>query len=141
MQKHSSGLIQQILDYIFILNTLQELVTMTEILTPISTDHSPVLFSLSKGKDCLRSKGFWKFNSSLTKDQNYITEIKKLICSFCTTNESLFNCQLIWKLLKCEVRKFTINYTKQTAKEKQQQQTNLENQLKILEKIWMRMVT
>ena len=33
--KHSSSLIQHRLDYIFISNTLQELVTMTEILTPI----------------------------------------------------------------------------------------------------------
>ena len=45
-QKHSSGFIQRRLDQMFISNTLQEFVTMTEILTPISTDHSPVLFSL-----------------------------------------------------------------------------------------------
>ena len=38
------------------------------------------------------------------------------------------------ELLKYEVRKFTINYTKQIAKEKRQQRTNLKNQLKILEK-------
>ena len=95
-QKHSSGFIQRKIDYIFISNTLQELVTTTEILTPISTDHSPVTFSLSKGKDCLRGKGFWKFNTSLTKDQTYIHEIKKLIRSFCTTNESLLNRQLKW---------------------------------------------
>ena len=95
-QKHSLGFIQRKIDYIFISNTLQELVTTTEILTPISTDHSPVTFSLSKGKDCLRGKGFWKFNTSLTKDQTYIHEIKKLIRSFCTTNESLLNRQLKW---------------------------------------------
>ena len=77
---------------------------MTEILTPISTDHSPVIFSLSKENDCLRGKGFWKYNSSLTKDQNYITEIKKLIHSFCTTNESLYNHELKWELLKYEVQ-------------------------------------
>ena len=65
-----------------ILNTLQEFVTMTEILTPFSTDHSLVLFSLSKQKTTIRGKGLWKFNSSLTKDQNYITEIKKLIRNF-----------------------------------------------------------
>ena len=133
-QQHTLGFIQRRLDYIFISNTLQELVTTTEILTPISTDHSPVIFSLSKENDCLRGKGFWKFNSSLTKDQTYITEIKKLIRSFCTTNESLYNRQLKWELLKYEVRKFTINYTKRIAKEKRQQRTNLENQLKILEK-------
>ena len=45
-QKHSSGFIQRRLDYILISYTLQEFVTMTEILTPVSTDHSLVLFSL-----------------------------------------------------------------------------------------------
>ena len=34
-QKHFSGFIQRRLDYMFISNTLQEFVTMTEILTPI----------------------------------------------------------------------------------------------------------
>ena len=46
---------------------------MTEILTPISADNSPVL---SKEKRIFIVKGFLKFNSSLTKDQNYIIEIK-----------------------------------------------------------------
>ena len=74
-----------------------------------SSDPSPVIFSLSKGNNCLIGKGFWKFNSSFTKEQNYITEIKKLICSFCTTNESLYNRQLKWELWKYEVWKFTFN--------------------------------
>ena len=34
--KHSSGFIQRGLDYMFISNTLQEFLTMAEILTPIS---------------------------------------------------------------------------------------------------------
>ena len=50
-QNYSSGFTQRRLDYIFILNTLQEFVTISEILTPISTDHSPVLFSLSREKE------------------------------------------------------------------------------------------
>ena len=132
-QKHYLGFIQRRLDYILISNTLQEFVTMTEILTPVSTDHLPVLFSLSKEKTTIRAKGFWEFNSSLTKDQNYITEIKKLIRNFSNENESLFNHQLKWKLVKYEVRKFTIKYKKHVAKEKRQQRTNLENQLKKLE--------
>ena len=40
----------------------------------------------------------------LTKDQTYITEIKKLIRNLCTTNESLYNGQLKLELLKYEVR-------------------------------------
>ena len=35
IQQHSSGVIQHRLDFIFVLNTLQELVTTTEMLTPI----------------------------------------------------------------------------------------------------------
>ena len=90
---------------------------MTEIPTPISKDRSPVLFSLSKEKSTIRGKGFWKFNSSLTKDQNYIIEINKLIRNFCTKNESLFNLQLKWEPLKYEVRKlFTIQYAKHFTK-------------------------
>ena len=49
-QKHSSDFIQCRLDYILISNTLQEFVPMTEILTPISTVHSPVLFYLFSKK-------------------------------------------------------------------------------------------
>ena len=45
-------------------------------MTPISTDHSLVLFSLSKEKITIRGKGFWKFNNFLTKNQNYVNEIK-----------------------------------------------------------------
>ena len=99
-QKHNSGFIQRRLDYILISNTPQEFVTMTDILTPISTDHSPVLFSLSKEKITIRGTGLWKFNSSLTKDQNYITEIKKLIRDFSNENEFLLNRQLKWEFLK-----------------------------------------
>ena len=133
-QKQYSGFIQRRIDYIFISNTLQELVTTTEILTPISTGHCPGIFSFSEGNDYLGGKEFRKFNSSLTKDQNYITEIKKLIRSFFTTNESLYNCRLKWELLKYEVGKFSINYTKQVVKENQKQRTNLENHQKIFEK-------
>ena len=87
------------------------------------------------------SEIIWKFDSSLTRDQNYVTEIKKLICSFRTTNESLYNLQLKWELLNYEVRNFTTNYMKQIAKEKRHQRTNLENQLKNLKNVWIKMIT
>ena len=87
------------------------------------------------------SEIIWKFDSSLTGDQNYVTEIKKLICSFRTTNESLYNLQLKWELLNYEVRNFTTNYMKQIAKEKRHQRTNLENQLENLKNVWIKMMT
>ena len=129
-QQHSSGFIQRRLDYFFISNGLQEFASTTDILTPISTDHSPVFFPLSKEKGNIRSKGFWKFNSSLIKDQNYINEIKYLIRNFNTKIDCGFNQQLKWEFLKYEIRKFTIHYTKGLAKEKKQKISNLEIKLK-----------
>ena len=85
-KRHYSGFIQRRLDYILISNTLQEFVTTTDILTPISKDHSPVLFSLLKEKKTIRGTGLWKFNSSLIKDQKYKTETKKLIRNFSNEN-------------------------------------------------------
>lgn len=67
-EKHSLGFIQSSLDYILISNILQENVTMEEILTSISTDNSPVFFFISKVRTANKVKGFWKFNSALTKD-------------------------------------------------------------------------
>ena len=84
LRKDISCFIQ--LDYKLISNSFQEFLTMTEILTPVSTNHSLVLFPLSKGKSKSRGKGFRKFNTSLTKDQN--------IRNFYTKNESLVNCKL-----------------------------------------------
>ena len=104
-----------------------------DILAPISTDHSPVLFSLSQEKDNIRSKGFWKFDSSLIKDQKYINEIKDLIRNFDTKNDCNFSRQLKWEFLKYEIRKFTIHYTKGLVKERQQKILNLESELKKLE--------
>ena len=132
-QQHSSGFIQRRLDYFFISNVLQEFASTTDILTPISTDHSPVLFSLSKEKGNIRSKGFWKFNSSLIKDQNYINEMKDLTRNFNTKIDFDFRRQLKWELLKYEICKFTIHYTKGPAKERKQKNSNLESELKKLE--------
>ena len=90
-QQHSSGFVQCRLDYIFISNGLQVFVSTTDIPTPISTDHYPVLCSYSKEKGNIRGKGLWEFNSSLTKDQNYINKIKDLIRNFNTKNDCDFS--------------------------------------------------
>ena len=62
----------------------------------------------------------------------YVSEIKHLVSSF-LSNISNMNAQLKWELLKYEIRKFTIDYTKRKAKERRKQQAYLESELKKLE--------
>ena len=116
-EKHFTRFTQLRLDYIFISNSLQEFVNDTRILTSLSTDHSPVHLSLFKEHKHTKGNGFWKFNSSLIKDHMYVSEIKHLVSSF-LSNISNMNAQLKWELLKYEIRKFTIDYTKRQAKER-----------------------
>ena len=68
-QQHSSGFIQRRLDHIFVSSGLQKFLSKTDILTPISTDHSPVLFNVnafvkpSLSRDlsfCMLLRGFYK---------------------------------------------------------------------------------
>ena len=127
IQQHSSGFIQHRLDYFFISNGLQEFASTTGILTPILTNHSRVFFSLLQEKGNIRSKGFWKFDSSLIKDLESINEIKDLIRNFDTKNDNTFSRQLKWEFLKYEIQKFTIHYTKGLAKERKQKNLNLES--------------
>ena len=46
--------IKRRLDYFLISNNLQECINKTDILTALSTDHSPIFFSLSRNIDISR---------------------------------------------------------------------------------------
>ena len=61
---YSPAFIQRRIDDISISNGPQEFASTTDILTPISTDQSPVLFSPSKEKDNVSSKGFYNSTAS-----------------------------------------------------------------------------
>ena len=45
-QNHISGYIQRRFDYFFVSNKLQESIKNTDILAYLSTDHSPIFFTL-----------------------------------------------------------------------------------------------
>ena len=115
-QKHASGFIQRRLDYFFISNSLQDVITHADFFAALSTDHSPVTISISKSKNCIHDHGFYKFNSSLLSDQNYVTKTKNLIQTFHSNVNLIPNAQLKWELLKYEIQKFTINYIQKTCK-------------------------
>ena len=55
------------------------------------------------------------------------------IQTFHSNQNFIPNAQLKWELLKYEIRKFTINYSKKLAKERKENKTLLENKLKELE--------
>ena len=134
-KNHFSGFIQRRLDYAFVSNNLQENLYNFDILPSFCSDHSPLFFSY-KSLSCL-SKGnnFWKFNCSLTLDNNYVNQMKDHIKHIKNEINVSFteNFQSQWEFLKYEIRKFTISYSKAKARKDRERKQYLENKLKLLE--------
>ena len=131
-QQHCSGFIQRRLDYIFISNSLQESVLNTEVLPAFLSDQSPVFISYNEMRNIPIGPGFWKFNSSLLNNETFKINLRDFIKN--TKSKLNFNdTQLNWELLKYEIRKFIISYSKVIAKEERARRLKLENTLKFLE--------
>ena len=71
----------------FILNHLQDFVNSTDILPALSTDHSPLLFSILNDKSDKNGNGFWKFNNDLVYGAVYVENMKKIITKINNSNE------------------------------------------------------
>ena len=56
-QNHISGYIQRRLDYFFVSNKSQESTKNTDVLASLSTDHSPVSFTLRRSQIIAKGKG------------------------------------------------------------------------------------
>ena len=84
----------------------------------MSTDHSPILFSFSKNPDT-------PFIDYTAKLKNHIKIIQKK-----TLKENITGEQMIWEYIKNEIRKFSINFSKQYAKDKRTKTFILEKKKK-----------
>ena len=63
------------LDFFLISNSLQESAKKTEILTSLSSDHSPVLIALDAVPETIKGSTYWKFNSLLLKNPDFCTKM------------------------------------------------------------------
>ena len=59
---------------------------------------------------------YWKFNSSLLKDNIFVTGLKEMVESKRVEYMGMDN-QIKWELIKFEIRKFAMNYSKKVARE------------------------
>ena len=60
------------LDFRLINSTIQEEVENVDMIPAIGTDHSSISLHISRIEETGRGARFWKFNSSLLNDNDYI---------------------------------------------------------------------
>ena len=72
-----------------------------------------------------RGPGFWKFNTSLLKDEAHVTALKINIPIFKKKYEETHDLGLKWDLIKMEIRGFTLQYSKRKAKKYRDEEKSL----------------
>ena len=98
----------------------------------MSTDHSPTFFSFSKNHEAPRGNGLWKINNSSCSNIDYTTKLKNHLKLIQKTilKENITDEQVILECIKYEIRKFSIEFSEQFAKDKRTKTFILENKLK-----------
>ena len=105
------GNIRSRLDYFFISEHLLNVVATVDISPGIHSDHSLLSLSLNTGTTQPRGRGFWKFNSSLLGDPEYVALTKQIISSAKEKYGTVRDKGLAWDLVKLDIRGSTIHYS------------------------------
>ena len=110
-------------------NNLQDLVTTTEIIPAIKTDHSAISLKFSNSDKDIKGPGFWKMNYSLLDDEDYIREVSAKIPIWLTEGRNeLTDNRSIWDWIKYKIRVHAIRHSKQKAMERKEKETNLQKE-------------
>ena len=114
---------------------MQESAKNVKILNALSTDHSPLFCSFVNLSNIPRGRGLWEFNNSLISNTNFVYEMKTLIQTviFSFENDTQLIDQVKWELLKYEMTKLAINFSRKLAQNSRKLQTDLETKIKNLE--------
>lgn len=135
------------LDFFLISNYLYTSVDDTAILPGYRTDHSLIVLTLDLIK-FKKGNSYWKFNNSLLKDIQYVTEINELILTvkkqYTSTHQVNnthpdlvsdadilleINDQLFFETLLMEIRGKTIAYSSKKSKDQKEKIQNIEKEI------------
>ncbi len=131
--RQSNPLIQCRLDYWLISDSLYDKVDKVDIVPSIRSDHSAITMKFQTLPNVKKGPSFWKFNGSLLEDSEYTDQMRANLSSWADVH-SVIDKQLKWELIKYEIRKFTVEYSKKKKREMDQIERALERELCILER-------
>ncbi|CAG2212335.1 unnamed protein product [Mytilus edulis] len=123
--RQRTPLIQCRLDFWLISNFLSSSVTKTSIVPSIKSDHSLIKLTLSGENFSERGPGFWKFNSGLLTDKDYVDIVKNTLSDCDEKYHNLENKNLKWDTMKSEIRGATVKYSKYKNMKLRERESNL----------------
>ena len=131
--RQKTPLIQRRLDYWFIPESLQDDVAKIEIVPAVRTDHSAVVIEINSLDTQNHGPSFWKINNSLFEDSTYVELIRENIPVWLSEINFCTDYRIVWDWIKYNIRRESISYSKQKAREKRERLKNIEETLKMCE--------
>ena len=112
-QVNRPSIIRVRLDYILVSASLLQNVKVAEIVPGFMTDHSIPFIMLAMGPGG-RGSGFWKLNTSLLKDDEYVVGLYDIIDK--ELDKEYTSETFRWEFIKSELRGYTIRYSSRKNK-------------------------
>ncbi|CAC5412116.1 unnamed protein product [Mytilus coruscus] len=144
--RQPSPIKQSRLDYFLVTEDIYSLMKNTKIIPGYKTDHSAIVFTFSASL-AKRGKGYWKFNSQLLRDVEYVEKIKTCIkdtiseyylsgdIQNCFDVKLTCNDQLFFEIMKMKIRTLSISYSIEKNREDREHTSKLEKEVEQLENI------
>jgi hypothetical protein len=98
------------------------------------SDHNPVELILSGIEQNNKGRGFWKLNTSLLKDKDYVNKINATLDEEIENHKNMQNRSLAWDTIKMQIRSASISYATYKAKKTREYEKQLKMELDKLEK-------
>ena len=97
------------LDYILSTSSLFDKVVHSHLLSVAATDHRACVVSI-RLSDFTRGPGYYKLNTSLLSDIDYVSQMNDLINDYEPDSDD--DDQVVWDMLKIKIKEFSMNYSK-----------------------------
>ena len=120
------------LDYFLLPNGMISQIEKCSIIPGFLSDHCFVELELVF-EETIRGRGYWKFNTSLLEDKNYLDTINEVI-DYADFRYPELDPGLKWEMIKQDVREATMSYSCFKANEKKIKRQQLRRKLGKLEK-------
>ena len=116
------------LDYWLISNNLCDYVQSTGITPAVKTDHAAIDLCISDIVDEVKGPGMWKLNVSLLDDEDYLKDLEQNLPKWNQEGEKLLDIKLsFWDWFKYNIRMHAIRFSKETAKQRNENEKLLQN--------------
>ena len=131
--RRKAPFLQKRLDYFLVSDSHQESIEMTDIIPSIASNHSAIILKLRPRYESNQGHSYWKFNSSLTEDRQFVNSWKNEIPVFEKEVFFLTDAIMKWEFLKFKFREFSGSFSIRKSKEGKARRCELEKRRTELE--------